>query len=355
MALAFTDYDAVVLTEGIQNLGTAEPKLLAGRVFTGGGSHMTGNIEYGKITMRANVSRYRRTGEGAAPVQLIEGDLKSVRAPKIRLSKTWDETNASVNNPGLSSYMRKNTDPNANLAAQIDLDQMHLRDMVYNDIEVQCAQALALGVITLNFDDGTTDTIDFGYTSGATLDKNIQTALSGGDTWDNATVNPIKTLESHARGIRRYTQYGGLYDVYMGYDAWDALQNNATIMAKLDNQNVNLGNMSLAQQADFKGRLGAFSLYVVEWGYFDISGTFVPALDSKTIVTVPSTSNGFTIEYGAVWDAMSESERAGWIQTDYFSKFYTEGDPPNTSLIVESRPLALIKNPDLVRVQTVLA
>jgi hypothetical protein len=347
------------LTQAVRTLGDGRENFLKSTIFGMGQMHPTNLIDFGVMNIPARVALFRKPGEGALPVNKHTGDSKAVSAPRIRLKKTFDENFAAVLNPALGSYAGPYMDPNAQIAEKVAAEQEELRRRIDRTIEVMCAQALFTGSITLTFEDGSTATISMEYTGdGATAGDTltIQKALSGTDLWSSATSKPWRTIETLVKQIRNNSDYSGPIDIMLGTEAFLALIENEKVRQHLDTNNLAAGNLALVAQAMYRGTYNGVRLFVYENGYVNSSGTRVEVWDGKSIAAVPAGGGSqLTIEHGAVYDRPEGSSQASFIQTDYFSKWHMEDDPAVEELIVECRPLALVKNPKVIRIQKVLA
>ena len=359
--MTISRFSARALTESVRIVGDARPNFLKDFVFSPGSMHPTDVIDFGKMQVVARVATYQRPGGPAIVVNKSMADAKTVHAPKIREKIVFDENFAEVLNAALPGYKGPfGTDRNAQIPAKVATEQQKLRNRIERAIELQCAQALTTGTITLTFADGTTATISLEFTGdGATTGNTltIQPDLSGTEMFTASGSDPLGYIESRGDQIRDNSDYNGPLNVILGSSAWAAFRKNKAIMAQLDNRRVESGTLKTSFDAAFKGSIDGFNFYKYVNGYVNSSGTRVQAWPGGIMVIMPPQDAGkTTIEYGAVYDRPSKDEQARYIQTDYFSKMIAEGeDPPVDELIVESRPLALIKDPSAIRVCQVCA
>jgi hypothetical protein len=346
------------LTQAVRTLGDGRENFLVNVVFGRGQNHPTNLIDFGVMNIPARVALFRKPNEPALPVNKHTGDSKAVSAPKIRLKKVFDENHAAVLNPALDSYAGPYMDPNAQIAEKVAMEQAELRRRIDRTVEVMCAQALFTGSITLTFEDGSTATITMEYTGdGATAGDTltIQKALAGTDAWGSATSKPWRTIETLVKQIRNHSDYSGPCDLMAGTDSFLALVENEKVRQHLDTNNLAVGSLGMSAQAAYRGTYNGVRIFVYENGYVNSAGTRVEVWDGKSIAVVPQGGGGqLTIEHGAVYDRPEGAMQAQFIQTDYFSKWHTEDDPAVEELIVESRPLPLVKNPKVIRIQKVL-
>lgn len=359
--MAISRFSPRALTRGVQIMGDGRQNFLINTLFEAGALHPTDTIDFGKLRVNARVAVYQRAGGPAVPINKSAADAKTVLAPKIREKIVLDENFATVLDASDANYAGPYTDPNSQLPGKVAREQAKLRMRIRRAIELQAAQGLTLGVITITYEDGGTATIDLEFTSATAAgdySKTILLARTGTDLWSSGSSKPWDLLENMADGIYDGSDYSGPLDVLMGSNAWLAFFNNAKVKADLDNRNLTAGDMNPAAQSLFKGNYNGFGIYKYANGYVNSAGTRVQAFGANKIVMLPAggaMSGKMTIEYGAVFDKPTEAEQARFIQTDIFSKMVGHEDPPVDEIIVESRPLALIKDPSVIRVCDVLA
>lgn len=357
---AYTNLTAVALTQGVRELGNAKRRFIAGKYFPErpNNKHLQSILVFGEIASSARVSKYVKPGQGAVPVNLLAGSSKSVKIPGIRDKFSLNEETLGTLNPGLPSWAMEQTDLNAQLMETIALNQAQLADTVENTKELQALQALLTGVITITFADGDEAEIDFGYSSGSTYDKQIQTALSGDDLWTSALSHPMKVLHTLARYIRQHSSYAGGFDVIFGNDAWNAFYVHDDVKTQINNFFRYPGNAQLitGEGEQFRGSIDGFNFYSYEYGYVTAAGVYTQMMPANKIMMLPRDPGGnMSTEYGAVWESPDANTAPGWIMTDYFSKSVTHSDPVGQDIIVESRPLCVLRNSRVVRVQQVVA
>lgn len=364
--MALTDLSSFtprVLTQSVNLLGDGRENFLLNNYFTQRNTRASELIDFGKLQVAARVLMYAREGQEAIPRLKHSGTLNAVKAPHIRQKITLDKEFFKTLDPSLNTYMGPYTDPQAQIAEKVTREQSILRRDADRTMEVQCAQALTTGLITLTFDNGDTATIDMGFTTGTGDTYNIQPDLTGTDLWSSANSNIFKTIETLANQIRKNPigGYRGPLVCLMGFDAWMAILGNSKLFAMVNNNsNLNLGGGTPSAQQIYKLTLNGIPIYQYSMGYQNKSGTLVEVMDSKSIVLMPAAPDSFSIEFGPVFDFLDPNPVASgavqqFIQTEYFSKFVMYPDPPITDLIVETNPLALIRNPTAIRIQKVMA
>jgi len=351
------------MTEGVRNVGDALANFLTQKFFVRRNLHVADTIDYGELNGSARIATYARAGEPAIPVDHLTGASKTIVAPKIRLKKIFDQNKAETLNPGLPSYMGPYSDPNAQLLDKILEEQTDLRRKVDRTVEIQAAQALATGSVTITYPDATTATITFGYTGSATggsqtltdtSELNIQQTRTGTNTWGSEKAKPLTDLQHLVNQIRSNSDYDGPLCVVMGPGAWSLYANSPNVKGLYDNRNIKAGGLSLLEQQHFVGNAGALALFQYLIGYDNSAGTRVAGWGTNTIAVLPVDPTAFSVEFGAVFDYPDPAAtHAQFIRTDYFSKFVRKEDPAVTELIVESNPAVVVKKPKAIRVMSV--
>lgn len=160
-----------------------------------------------------------------------------------------------------------------------------LQDKIERAYEVQCAEVLSSGVVTLK----NGDNIDFKRKALSLV------ALSGGNLWSAGSSNPIKDLAVAARFIRTEGKSsGGVVNVLMGELALDAFLNNTAVKERADIRNFQLDDISGPQKdavgGTLHGRVSIESWKANIWTYpefRDVSGVSTPYLDDKEVIVIP--------------------------------------------------------------------
>jgi len=357
--MAISQFTPRAMTASVRMMGDGRQNFLTNSVFERGGMHPTESINFGVMKVLARALVYQKLGGPAVPVNKSAADANSVTAPRLRLKTVMDEGFALILNPALASYVGPYTDPQAQMAEKVAMEQRKLRMRVDRAIELQAAEGLSTGIVTIPYEDGSSATVVYGYTGNGVLvgdGYTIQPTLAGTNVWSSVQSKPMDVLEALASQIRDGSDYGGAFDVLLGADAWAALMNNDKAMKQLDNRNLNIGQMAPVAAALFKGMFNGMQIFQYSIGYHNVAGARVQAFNSKLAVVVPRQGTGLlTVEHAAVFEQATPEASASFIQTDYFSKTVHHEDPPVDEIIVESRPLALVKDPSAIRVQQVLA
>lgn len=324
--------------------------------------HREKRLDYGYDRDNPHVLVARKPGQPAGEVAATVGDLRSVTFPMFREKTAFTEDDADVLDPSVESYRGPYaTDPALNFQEKVLKQAMKLRRMVERTHIVNCYLALSTGVVTFKYPGGLADeTIDFQFGSAGTAVTSVKrTALSGSTAptaiWTHANALPLLNIDNLASDIRATTDYDGAFDVLMGRAAWDAFRVHSTITNMLDNRRIEGGNLELRESKEYKGSVNEYDIYMVDSRYL-LDTTYTQAWDTNTIALVPREPGGlYSTEYGAPFEKPTPDARPTYLPTKFFSKMFTEEDPPVEFVLVESRPIPLIKSPLHQRVQAVIS
>lgn len=358
--MAINHYTSVSLTRAVQDLDHAQK---TGRIlaqFPESDVTLGQQLEYGYDSANPQILHVRKQHEGSSPIAMQTGTLKTVTFPKYRPSTVINEIDARKLDPSLSVYTGRDTDPNANFNAKIAKQLKLMLDKIKMSTYVNAAVGLRTGSVSFKYEDATTATIEYGYGSaGTNVDSIIRTALSGTTAptaiWTHANATPMNNIELLASCIRKTSGYGGAFDVLMGTEAWNAFKVHSTVTNQLDNRRIESGRIVMNEASEYKASINGFDIYQIDTAY-DLGGTWTDAWDSKTIAVIPrDPGDWFSLEFGAPFEIPEGSTTPAFIPVKYFSKIVVEHDPVVQKLILESRPIPLVKNKLCLRVQAVIS
>ena len=175
---------------------------------------------------------------------------------------------------------------------------VHCQDKIDRATELQCAEVLEFGTVTLK----SAAKILYGRKAGSMVDDSA-------NTWATGTNDPAAILKQGAEFIKKNAKVNThTFNVIMGDDAFDAMINNATFQNKSDLKDVDLNqiNMPVSQKeqvgATFMGVTSAGSYKFRVWTYsqfYDLAGTQTKYINPKKIIILPE-SPRFKTAYGAV-------------------------------------------------------
>jgi hypothetical protein len=323
--------------------------------------HREKRLDYGYDRRNPHVLVARKPGQAAGEVAAAVGDLRSVTFPMFREKTGFDEIDADVLDPSVAEFAGPYaTDPAKMLQAKILKQAMILRGLVERTHVVNCYQALSTGVVTFKYPGLPDETIDFQFGSAGTAVTSIKrTALSGTTAptaiWTHANALPLQNIDDLVSDIRATTDYDGSFDILMGREAWNAFRVHSTITNMLDNRRVEGGKLEMRESKEYKGTINEYDIYLIDSRYL-LDTTYTNAWDPKTIAVVPREPGDiYSTEYGAPFDKPTPGASPTYLPTKYFSKMYSTEDPAVEFILVESRPIPLIKSPMHQRVQAVIS
>lgn len=172
-----------------------------------------------------------------------------------------------------------------------------LQDKIERAYELQCAQVLETGIVTLN--KGTN--IDFKRKAGSLVDKS-------GTPWTTGTNDPFADLLAGAQFIRTEGKAsGGTMNVIMGSSALDAFLNNTIVKERADIRNYKLDDVtSPLRNGDggaYHGRVSAgawnFDIWSYPEYYTNSAGNATEYMNAKNVVILPENPM-FRLTFAAV-------------------------------------------------------
>jgi hypothetical protein len=171
--------------------------------------------------------------------------------------------------------------------------------------ELQCAQVLETGIVTLN--SGTN--IDFKRKAASKVDA------GSGNYWTNGSVDPNTILESGANFIRQVGKaQGSVINILAGSEALTTLLNNDIVKDRAKFVQYGLDMVTPAQRdsvgASFHGEISFGSYRGRLWSYPEFydnaAGESTPYLNPKNVVLLPEKPQ-FKLSYAAVPQLLDES------------------------------------------------
>ena len=180
-------------------------------------------------------------------------------------------------------------------------DRLEMLQMkIERAIELQCAQVLQTGVLTLQ----SSTNIDFKRKAASLVD------IGAPDYWTQATADPIEDIENGCNFMRQVGKaQGGEFNMILGSGALRALLNNTIFKERADLRRVALDDISMPQRqgesvgAVFHGVISAGSYRVRLWTYpqfYDnAGGVSTPYIDDNKIILVPLEPR-FTLNFASV-------------------------------------------------------
>ena len=219
----------------------------------------------------------------------------------------------------------------------VDYMAAHKRQIERRE-EVQAAQTLITGTVTMTGDDYPTASIDFGR------DASMRKVLTLAARWGEAGVSPVANLMGW---LDEQAALTGAAPSHVVFDrlSWALFAADAMLKTLLDQ---NIGQSTSAIQLGFtpgapgspvyKGRIGTVEFYVYNDTYEDVDGTIRQLVPDYTlIVGAPAAYEG-TPTYGAILDP-----EAGYIATPWFPKNWIDRNPAAEWVQTQSAGLLIPK------------
>jgi len=203
---------------------------------------------------------------------------------------------------------------------QIADKMREIQNKIERRYELQCAQVLETGIVTL--DKGTN--IDFKRKAGSLVDQSAT-------PWTTGTNSPYATLELGAKFIReKGKSQGGTLNAILGETALNAFLGNTIVKERADIRNFNLDMLNTPQKNSVGGTLhgvvSAGSYNVRLWTYpevYDASGVSTPYVNPKKVIMLPDNPN-FVLGFAAVPQLIDEENpvpmKGAFIYGDYKDK-----------------------------------
>ena len=224
----------------------------------------------------------------------------------------------------------------ARLVRSINSEVLLLQQKIERAIELQCAQVLEDGIVQLNA--GTN--IDFKRKAGSKVDHT-------GNPWDNAATDPFDAIEAGCEFVRNEGKYeGAIFNMVVGKEAINAMQNNAKFQAKANLRNVKLMELTMPMQrqtgATLFGQISAGSFTVNVWTYTGVyensAGTTVNYMPSKKFILTPEDPE-FHLGFGAVPQLVDEG--IGVQPGAFLIQDFKDARKAIHEYVVKSAPIAI--------------
>lgn len=222
-------------------------------------------------------------------------------------------------------------------------DLMTLDSMFTVGEELQCAEAMLSGVVTIKDSGGNTlESISYGRSSSHNVGL-----LAAADRWTESTADIVANIRAWKKLIRDDGRVIAT-DLILGTDAADLFLNNTDIQNLLDNRRINAGEMNymdvVGSDAEYLGKFLGLNVWSYTGVYHDGSST-TPFIDPKKVVVATKTDNNKR-HYGAI---IVKDESTGYLTNyavDRFPRMISKVDPDVTFLNMLSAPLMATHNAD---------
>jgi hypothetical protein len=241
----------------------------------------------------------------------------------------------------------------ANMAQKAAEYMMLQRDKIERAIEVQAAQVLQTGVVTLK----NGDNIDYKRKAASIKDVNV-----GGNYWNTSNGDPIKDLKEACEFLRKVGKsQGQTFDFIMGEGAITAFLNNAKVKERADIRNFNLDALRVglrtAVGATPIGFVNAGSYICRLWSYPEYydnaQGVSTPYIADGNVIALPDSGVLFTTAFAAVPQLLTESGIAPQ-RGEYLVHDFIDERAANHEMHIKSAPLCIPVSVDKIYTMKVI-
>lgn len=274
-------------------------------------------------------------GDGAAGkiIDKVSREKDTVRTPRIRVKEPFSAQELlDVTAPGGMSYVQPDESRDAAMQRIIteDLDELDRRIVATE--EWMCAQVLCGGQISYADDEHAFD-IDF------RMPTAHKVTLGAGVTWADAGVNPMADIDTWANIV--LDACGLTADTcIMSPSAWQAFYNNEKVQKLLDTRRIDSGSLAPRIASYYQGNMQGVD-------FFKYGGS-VTGHDGQAFKLIP---DGYLVFAARAMETklvfgLPEDLEAGGRPMERFAKSFMEKDPSALWLLLETRPLPQLRQPD---------
>lgn len=313
------------------------PSFILDNFFTISKTFTTEEVMMDKIIKKARVAPFVNPIQAGKIIETSGFQTTSFKPAYIKPKFRWDPQKVISRRPG--EALLGSLTPEQRLAAIMASDTQEGYDMIRRRFEIMAAEALIDGKQTI-IGEGFNAVVNFGRKSGHTI------ALTSTAKWDVAGSDGLGT----APVLDQFEDWSALLDLVgvKGTDllmdslAWRKLKNNKFVKEELDSQNkgsaTNLTTSPTISQdgmADYKGKIGAFRVWVYNSTYIDpVDGSSKKLIADNTVIMTGAGFQGVRA-FGAIKDL--NSLQAVEIFARTIDK--RNDDPSELFLLLQSAPL----------------
>jgi len=217
----------------------------------------------------------------------------------------------------------------ANLASELS-DQLN---MLKRRLEVMASEAMRTGKVTVKGDGYPTVVVDFGRNAAHTV------TLGGGVMWTDTGVSPLDDVEDWSLTMLKNSG-AVVTDVVMDVKAMRLFKADQRVKDTINTDFGGMDEMKLAAMAkqglSYQGRVDMVRYWAYSDWYNDPDTDAVTEMIPEYTVILGSDQMDGTRHFGAIKD-----EKAGYQALETFSKSWTEEDPSQRLLLMQSAPLVV--------------
>lgn len=248
--------------------------------------HNSGKVTFDVIRGNEKVAPVITSVEdGYLKVSLDKAVNKEVTPPVIKLKFPINLMNTQLREPGQTPFDTPNELQNA--LNRFQSGMMNITDQVMRNLEVQAAQIFQTGKLSLWGEDGTEAfAIDF-------LPK-VSHFPTSATAWGQAGDDKEGDIDAIAKEIRKDGKAKADVLIF-GDAAWTAWINDDKVNDKLDNRNINVGQINPVMSMEsgtFQGFYWIgnyrYEMWTYDGVYENAAGNVVPYIDDDKVVVMAS-------------------------------------------------------------------
>jgi len=264
--------------------------------------------------------------DGGVVVSKMKTETSTVKVPRIRIKKDVTAADTDIKRPVDSGIYVGKQDIDKNRRSVIAEELLDLKEMVKKTQVWMACQALQ-GSLSVD-QENISFNIDFRFPASHKI------TLTGNALWADPASKPVTNIRQAKRLVQQMT--GLTVDTAIcGSGAVDDLYSNEDLAKKLDNRNINIGELGTADQYKF-GRIDGVNLYEFSEQYTDDDGVVHDMIPEDTVIFLSSSKQArLTQMYGLIKDKPSQPA----VALPMFAKSWDTEDPAATWLLGESDPL----------------
>lgn len=344
-------YDSRTMTESLEQL--YKPKTwLRDKIFTRSEKHTTQYVDIDIVKGERHVAAYVNPKNEGKTVQREGFKTRTYKAPYTKEKMVATAQDFQKREPGQNVYQVNQT--SGQRAQQLlGKDLRTLGERIDRLEELQCAQGLQTGVVTVEGED-VSDTIDFDLSGAGDKSGNSHLpVLSGSALWSApTTATPLLNLTAWANTIKIDS---GLIvgDAILGSGAIQDLVRTDEVKNLLDNRRIQMGEIDVRklnkQGVKYWGYLKDPGIDLWEYAatYYDkVTETTVPYIGSRKVILYGAGMYAKR-HYGAIEDVRSV------IIAQRFAKSWISDDPSARVVMLQSAPLMAPHQTDAILCATV--
>ena len=313
-------------------------------------------IEFSKISTLRRIAPFVRPDADGVPIYNNRETVERIKPAYIKMedavkaSEFTGRREVGAGELGAAGQGKALTPQERWLFRIAEITKQH-EDAKMIRLEVMCFQALADGIVRVEYDDtGTINNVNFGR------DPAHDITLLPGQLWTDPGVNPLNDLTAWRRIMHRPTgpaavnRFKGRFTMLvMGVDAAEAFRQNEQVREELDVDIANfrgktIVNAQVLEATDIEliGVLNSgVEVYAYNEYFEDENGDIVNIMDPRDVVALNPRMVKGQIAYGTI-----ESFAADLQSMSMFPNMYSSKDGRDIFLCHESAPMVFPINPN---------